>query len=63
FAECPALAEIYLPETLQVIPIDAFYKMAAMEGFVQLTVYVKEGSFADTNFQDYYDGSMKKDFY
>ena len=63
FAECPALAEIYLPETLQVIPIDAFYKMAAMEGFVQLTVYVKEGSFADTNYQDYFDGSMKKDFY
>lgn len=63
FGECPALAEIYLPETLQVIPIDAFYKIALMEGFVQLTVYVKEGSFADTNYQDYFDGSMKKDFY
>lgn len=63
FGECPALEKAYLPATLQVIANDAFYKIALMEGYVQLTVYVKEGSFADTNFDDYYDGSMKKDFY
>ena len=48
---------------MEEIKNDALYKIALMEGYVQLTVYVKEGSFADTNYDDYYDGSMKKDFY
>lgn len=60
FGYCDAVSEIYLPESLIEISRDAFYKASQS---VQVTVYVKEGSYADTASDSYFNITMTKAYY
>lgn len=58
FTYCDGLTEIYLPASLNEVPKTAFSQRANT-----LTVFVKEGSAADTQFDTYNDGGMVKEYY
>lgn len=60
---CTKLAEIYLPASLTEFHVSSFAKTVMADDVVILTVYVKEGSKADTEFDNYNDGQMEKKYY
>ena len=58
FSYCDSLTEIYLPASLTTVETSSFGQRANV-----ITVYVKQGSAADTQFDRYNDGMMKKAYY
>ncbi len=55
FAGCPSLEEIYLPSTLKSVKNSLVGKATIMDwnkGYADLTIYVKQGSYIDTSFED-----------
>ncbi len=58
FTYCDNLTEIYLPSSLESIKKGSFGQKENI-----ITVYVKQGSPADTQFDAYNDGMMTKKFY
>lgn len=57
FVYCDGLNEIYLPSTLTQLDDSAFGQTH------EIAVYVKKGSLADVEFENYQDGSMSKEYY
>ena len=61
FGECTSLTEIYIPSSVEEIDVLAFIQLDNHP----ITIYVKDGSWADKNFETGYasDGAFQKDYY
>lgn len=64
FGFCTRLSEIYLPASLTEFSRNSWAKTTLLsDDVIFITVYVKEGSKADIEFDNYNDGLMEKKFY
>lgn len=64
FSDCTALEEVYIPESVTAVNMDAFIMSNDKHDYEgKITIYVKKGSYADKNFDDYSYYYMTKAYY